>query len=113
MEVPEKLLKFKFHLFFALAFALFIFSLVCHAPRFVDVIAYFWPLLVSTALFLAAAVVFGRTSPPAAEVPGEKAAEGILDFVAGQPEPVEAEEDAKAEDKIIVNPRATSDTVQM
>ncbi|KAK2967275.1 hypothetical protein RJ640_004841 [Escallonia rubra] len=98
MEVPEKLLKFKIHLFVALAFALFIFSLVCHAPRFVDVIAYFWPLLVSTALFLVAAVVFGRTSPPAAEVPAEKAAEGILEFVAGQLEPVEAEVDTKAED---------------
>ncbi|KAI9187281.1 hypothetical protein LWI28_026332 [Acer negundo] len=46
--------------------------------------AYFWPLFLSTALFLVAVVFFGKTSPPAAAA-GDKAGEGLLDYVAGQP----------------------------
>ncbi|KAL3734610.1 hypothetical protein ACJRO7_023888 [Eucalyptus globulus] len=83
MEIPEKLLRYRFHLVAALLFAAVAAALVYAAPRFVTVLAYFWPLLLSTALFLVAVVVFGKTSPPAAaEASGEK----ILDYVAGQPE---------------------------
>ncbi|KAL7218832.1 hypothetical protein ACSBR2_011995 [Camellia fascicularis] len=39
MEISEKLLKFKFHILFTIAF-----SLIYLAPRFLDVLAYFWPL---------------------------------------------------------------------
>ncbi|GFZ07370.1 hypothetical protein Acr_19g0003070 [Actinidia rufa] len=48
-------------------------------------------------MFLAAVVLFGRTSPQAA---GEKAGEGLLDYVAGQNQPEEvptAEENHPAE----------------
>ncbi|XAR56783.1 hypothetical protein NMG60_11037376 [Bertholletia excelsa] len=93
MEIPAKLLRFKFHILFAAAFSLLLLSLLYIAPSFLDVLAYFWPLLVSTALFLVAVTVFGQTSPPAS---GEKAGEGLLDFVAGQPEHVEiADESSK------------------
>ncbi|XP_059669707.1 uncharacterized protein LOC132314959 [Cornus florida] len=88
MEIPEKLMKFKLHIAFASAFSLISFSLVYLAPRFVDVLAYFWPLLVSTAMFLVAVVLFGRTSPPVSEDSGEKTGAVLLDFVAGQPEVV-------------------------
>ncbi|KAG9159837.1 hypothetical protein Leryth_007845 [Lithospermum erythrorhizon] len=56
------------------------------APSFLEIIKYFWPLLVSTALFLFAVVVFGKISPPQVEVSGEKAGEGILEYVAAPPE---------------------------
>ncbi|KAK4398617.1 UNVERIFIED_CONTAM: hypothetical protein Scaly_1247200 [Sesamum calycinum] len=104
MEIPEKLLKFKFHILFGVALSLLIFFLCYLAPSFLDVLKYFWPLLVSTALFLVTIVVFGRISPPVTEAPGEKAGEGLLDYVAGQPEQVqsllgeiEVEESVKAE----------------
>ncbi|GFZ05339.1 hypothetical protein Acr_17g0009110 [Actinidia rufa] len=88
MEISAKLLKFKFHILIATAFSLVIFSLIYLAPGFLNVVAYFWPLFVSTALFLVAVVLFGRTPPPDAEAPGEKAGEGFLGFVAPPPEEV-------------------------
>ncbi|KAI3466425.1 hypothetical protein Pfo_023088 [Paulownia fortunei] len=106
MEIPEKLLKFKFHILLALTFSFFIVFLCYIAPRFLDILKYFWPLLVSTALFLVAVVVFDRISPLSAEYPGEKAGEGLLDYVAGEPptgqveplvEEAEVEESVKAE----------------
>ncbi|KAI3675815.1 hypothetical protein L1987_85411 [Smallanthus sonchifolius] len=87
MEIPEKLLHFKFHILFAAAFSLITLSLLYISPSFLNILAYFWPLLLSTALFLLTVVVFGLTSPPGSQVSGEKAGEGILDYVAGQPEP--------------------------
>ncbi|KAI3769197.1 hypothetical protein L6452_00297 [Arctium lappa] len=87
MEISEKLLKFKFHILITATLVVFIVSLLYVAPRFLNILAYFWPLLLSTALFLLAVVVFGLTSPPSAQVSGEKAGEGILDYVAGRPEP--------------------------
>ncbi|CAI9088232.1 OLC1v1022511C1 [Oldenlandia corymbosa var. corymbosa] len=85
--LPEKLLKFKFPILIATISTLFIGLFIYLAPSFIDIVKYFWPLLVSTAMFLAAIVVFGRISPPPhAEVSGDKAGEGILDFVAGPPE---------------------------
>lgn len=86
MEIPQKLLKFKFHILFALTLCVVVSSLIVVAPRFVTILAYFWPLFLSTALFLVAVVVFGKTSLPATEAHGDKAGEGLLDFVAGQPE---------------------------
>nr|GFA62129.1 transmembrane protein [Tanacetum cinerariifolium] len=78
-----KLLKFKVHI--AVLSLIIILSLIILyvAPSFFNVLAYFWPLFLSTALFLVAVVVFGVTSPPSANVSGEKAGEGILDYVAG------------------------------
>ncbi|CAL5335545.1 hypothetical protein ACSBR2_011081 [Camellia fascicularis] len=102
MEITEKLLKFKFYILLALAFSLIILINIYVAPSFIGVLAYFWPLLASTAMFLFAVVLFGRTSPPAAEAPGEKAAEGLLDFVAGKPEEVRfAGESSKSEQNLM------------
>ncbi|XP_060187143.1 uncharacterized protein LOC132616620 [Lycium barbarum] len=86
MEIQQLLLKFKFHILIASTFSILIIALIYLAPRFLDIVKYFWPLLLSTALFLVAIVLFGRISPPVAEVSGEKTGEGILDFVAGQHE---------------------------
>lgn len=86
MEIPEKVLKFRFHILLALILCLLVSVLILAAPRFLTILAYFWPLLLSTALFLVAVLVFGKTSLPATEAHGDKHGEGLLDFVAGQPE---------------------------
>ncbi|XP_073159065.1 uncharacterized protein [Henckelia pumila] len=88
MEIPDKLLKFKLHILLAFAFAALIFFLCYLAPPFLDILYYFWPLLLSTALFLVAVVVFGRISAPETDSPGENAVEGLLDFPDGQSEQV-------------------------
>ncbi|KAG2682574.1 hypothetical protein I3843_11G197500 [Carya illinoinensis] len=93
MEIPEKLLKYKFQILIALIFCITLVSVVFIAPSLITVLAYFWPLFLSTALFLFLVVVFGRTSVTGTEVHGEnKAGVGILDYVAGHLEhhPVES-----------------------
>ncbi|KAL0328559.1 UNVERIFIED_CONTAM: hypothetical protein Scaly_2288500 [Sesamum calycinum] len=97
MEITEKLLKFKFHILSVFAFSFLIITVCYLAPRFLYILKYFWPLLVSTALFLVAVVVFDRISPLSVESPGEKAGEGLLEFVAG--EPATGEVDAAAEEE--------------
>ncbi|KAL4566904.1 hypothetical protein LXL04_031030 [Taraxacum kok-saghyz] len=94
MDIYEKLLKSKFHLSIVAISSLIVLFLLYYAPKFLDVLTYFWPLLLSTALFLIAVVFFGSTSPPSFDFSGEKAGEGILDYVAGQPE---HDESCKAE----------------
>ncbi|KAH7546922.1 uncharacterized protein LOC107409605 [Ziziphus jujuba] len=86
MEISQKLLKFKFHILFALVLCVVVSTLIIVAPRFVTILAYFWPLFLSTALFLVAVVVFAKTSLPATDSHVDKAGEGLLDFVAGPPE---------------------------
>ncbi|GMN62320.1 hypothetical protein TIFTF001_031414 [Ficus carica] len=86
MEIPEKLIKFKVHILVALILCAVVSSLILFAPRFLTILAYFWPLLVSTALFLAAVLVFGKTTSSPAAAAAAKAGEGLLDFVAGQPD---------------------------
>ncbi|PWA61285.1 hypothetical protein CTI12_AA370600 [Artemisia annua] len=82
----EKLLKFKVHIAVLSLIIILSLSILYVVPSFFNVLAYFWPLFLSTALFLVAVVVFGVTSPPSANVAGEKAGEGILDYVAGTSE---------------------------
>ncbi|KAJ8754888.1 hypothetical protein K2173_015400 [Erythroxylum novogranatense] len=83
MEIQENLVKYKYHIIFTLITSLILASLLFLAPSFFTILAYFWPLLLSTALFLAAVVIFGNTTSTS----GDKAAgEGLLDYVAGQPE---------------------------
>ena len=86
MEIPAKLLQYKFQFLFALILSVTLISLFFLAPRFLTILAYFWPLFLSTALFLFAVLVFGKTSPPSTDSPGGKAGEGLLDYVAGEPE---------------------------
>ncbi|CAI9773379.1 unnamed protein product [Fraxinus pennsylvanica] len=90
MDIPEKLLKYKLHILSAITLCSSIVFIIYLAPRVLDIIKYFWPLLVSTALFLVAVFIFGRISPPPASAPDEKAGEGLLDYVAGQPEQLHA-----------------------
>lgn len=53
------------------------------APRMVTILAYFWPLLASTTVFLLLITAFGGFSQLATEAHGKRAGEGLLDYVAG------------------------------
>ncbi|KAL3508375.1 hypothetical protein ACH5RR_027776 [Cinchona calisaya] len=102
MDIQEKVMKFKVPILFGTILTTFILFLVYLAPSFLEVIKYFWPLLVSTALFLVTIVVFGRISPPHMEASAEKAGEGILDYVAPPeniepPPPVDDEKETETE----------------
>ncbi|KGN56016.1 hypothetical protein Csa_010324 [Cucumis sativus] len=79
MEIPSKVMKFRFHILVTLILSLTLFSLFLLAPSFLSLLAYFWPLFLSTALFLLAVLLFANTSLPSPD----KAAEGLLSYVAG------------------------------
>ncbi|KAI3850802.1 hypothetical protein MKW98_030862 [Papaver atlanticum] len=92
MEIPEKLMKLKYYIIFSSLISLSFLSLVLLAPRFLTIVSYFWPLFVSTALFLFTVVFFAKVSPlsTSSEIDddqsllscAEKAGEGLLDYVA-------------------------------
>ncbi|KAJ4886487.1 hypothetical protein Rs2_26235 [Raphanus sativus] len=90
MDFREKLVKFKFHIVFAFVLSLLTVALVTYSPRFLTVFSYFWPLFLSTTLFLAAVFFFARNSdlPTSSAISSDGsgikvAAEGILDYVVG------------------------------
>ncbi|KAE8725444.1 hypothetical protein F3Y22_tig00008706pilonHSYRG00004 [Hibiscus syriacus] len=90
MEIPEKLVKLKYPVILALTLSLSLSALILFVPSFLTILTYFWPLLLSTALFLFAVVFFGKTSSHHATSgsdPADKADEVILDYVAGQADP--------------------------
>ncbi|RZC51728.1 hypothetical protein C5167_020154 [Papaver somniferum] len=92
MEIPEKLMKLKYYIIFSSLISLLFLSLVLLAPRFLTIVSYFWPLFVSTALFLFTVVFFAKVSPLSTSSENEddqsllscaeKAGEGLLDYVA-------------------------------
>lgn len=87
MEISPKLLKFKTHFVISIIVSLILAFLLHVAPQFLTIITYFWPLFISTAMFLVLIVVFGKITP--SEFYGDKEGEGIMDYVAGQPEYLE------------------------
>ncbi|PIA25621.1 hypothetical protein AQUCO_11000029v1 [Aquilegia coerulea] len=86
MAIIEKLMKYKFHIIFITSLSsVLILSIFLIAPNFLTILSYFWPLFLSTALFLFSIVFFGKVSPLAfEETSSEKTGEGLLDYVAGQ-----------------------------
>ncbi|GMJ11560.1 PSI-INTERACTING ROOT-CELL ENRICHED 1 [Hibiscus trionum] len=88
MEIPQKLVKFKYPIILTLALSLTLSSLIIFAPSFLTILTYFWPLFLSTALFLVAVFFFAKTSPHSggSESPADKPGEGLLHYVAGHPE---------------------------
>ncbi|EXB41833.1 hypothetical protein L484_005059 [Morus notabilis] len=85
MEILEKLIKFKIHILLALLLCVAVSVRILVTLRFLTILAYFWPPLVSTALLLAAVLVFSKTTAASPAV-ADKAGEGLLDFIAGQPD---------------------------
>ncbi|KAJ6779132.1 TRANSMEMBRANE PROTEIN [Salix koriyanagi] len=88
MGIPERVLQYRFHLAAAIAASLVLSLLLYASPGLITIVAYFWPLFASTAVFLMLILVFGGVPQLATDYHGEKAGEGLLDYVAGQPETV-------------------------
>lgn len=85
MDVSEKLQKYRYHITMAILVSISFSLLLYVAPRFLTILAYFWPLFASTTVFLVAIIAFGGVSKLSTEAHGEKAGEGLLDYVAGRP----------------------------
>ncbi|KAK7387675.1 hypothetical protein VNO78_22465 [Psophocarpus tetragonolobus] len=85
MDVPKMLLQYRYHITIVIASSLSVSLLLYAAPRIMTILAYFWPLLASTTLFLVAIIAFGGVSKFSIEGHrhGEKAGEGLLDYVTG------------------------------
>ncbi|CBI25748.3 unnamed protein product, partial [Vitis vinifera] len=86
MEIQTKLMQYQYHFIITVVVSIILALLFQVAPRFLTILAYFWPLFVSTAVLLMVMIVFGQLSPPSTEIHGEKTGEGLLDYVAGRPE---------------------------
>uniref|UniRef100_A0A7N0UHY0 Uncharacterized protein n=1 Tax=Kalanchoe fedtschenkoi TaxID=63787 RepID=A0A7N0UHY0_KALFE len=83
MEILPKLLQYKYPFAVAAAVTTVTVSIVLVAPRMLTVLAYFWPLLASTAVLVAVMVAFGGgMSQPEIEMQGTKVGEGLMmDYV--------------------------------
>ncbi|KAK4588621.1 hypothetical protein RGQ29_019581 [Quercus rubra] len=86
MDIPDKLLQYRYHITIAAIVPLVLSLLLYAAPRLLTILSYFWPLFASTAVLLIALIAFGGLSQFSNEAHGEKAGAGILDYVGGQPE---------------------------
>ncbi|KAB1221692.1 hypothetical protein CJ030_MR2G006271 [Morella rubra] len=89
MDIREKLLPYRYHITVGVVGSVVLSLLLYAAPRIVTILAYFWPLFVSTAALVVVGIAFSGLSHYAAEIQGEKAGEGILDYVRGRPEHIE------------------------
>ncbi|KAG5011512.1 hypothetical protein JHK86_023773 [Glycine max] len=86
MDISEKLLQYRYHITIAIVVSLSFSLLLYAAPHFLAILAYFWPLFASTTVFLVAIIAFGGVSKLSTEDHGEKAGEGLLNYVAGRAE---------------------------
>ncbi|KAH7838450.1 hypothetical protein Vadar_026547 [Vaccinium darrowii] len=86
MGIREKLLQYKYQIGIALVSFLIAGGFIFVAPRFLSVLSYFWPLILSTTVFLVAVMLFGQISSWSAESYGDIQGEGIFDYIAGNPE---------------------------
>ncbi|CAN0890814.1 hypothetical protein LINGRAHAP2_LOCUS16639 [Linum grandiflorum] len=56
------------------------------APRLLTILAYFWPLMASTAVFLVLIMGFGGVSRLTNDYAADQLHQGIIDYVAGRPD---------------------------
>ncbi|ESR63156.1 hypothetical protein CICLE_v10017306mg [Citrus x clementina] len=83
MDITPKLVQYKYQFSVAMVVSLILGLLSYGTPRMLTILAYFWPLLASTTVFLLLIIAFGGLSQLANEAHGERAGEGLLDYVAG------------------------------
>ncbi|QCD79815.1 hypothetical protein DEO72_LG2g133 [Vigna unguiculata] len=91
MDATKMVVQYKYHITIAIAFSLSLSFMLYAAPRITTILAYFWPLFASTAVLLAAIIAFGGVSKFSTEDHGhgEKAGEGLLDYVTSLPQHTE------------------------
>ncbi|VFQ58983.1 unnamed protein product [Cuscuta campestris] len=62
------------------------FAITNVAPRFADMFAYFWPLFVSTTVFMGAIIAFTQVPPLAVDYRDERDGEWLLEYLTGLPQ---------------------------
>ncbi|KAJ6756784.1 TRANSMEMBRANE PROTEIN [Salix purpurea] len=72
MDIPERVLQYRFHLAAAIAASLVLSLLLYASPGLITIVAYFWPLFASTAVFLMLIIVFGGVPQLATDYHGGK-----------------------------------------
>ncbi|GLT80224.1 hypothetical protein SLA2020_516760 [Shorea laevis] len=82
MDIPQKLNQYRHQISLAIIASVTIALIAFAAPRFLNILAYFWPLFASTTVLLVIMVAIGGLSQLATETHGERAGEGLLDYVA-------------------------------
>lgn len=92
MDISEKIVKYRYQISIAILVSLLLSLLLYAAPRFLNILAYFWPLFASTTVFLVSIIAFGGVSKFSTEGHGEKAGEGLLNYVAGKPEHIQEDQ---------------------
>ncbi|KAE8724374.1 Microtubule-associated proteins 70-5 isoform 1 [Hibiscus syriacus] len=92
MDIQQKLNQYRYHFIVTILVSSIVAVLSYAAPSLLTVLAYFWPLFASTTVLLLVIVVFGGASQLTTEDHGEKAGEGLLDYVAAaRPEHMDEE----------------------
>lgn len=86
MDIRPQLVQYRYHFGIAILLSVVVSLLLYAAPRILTIMSYFWPLFASTTVFVVVIMAFGGVSQMATEFHGEKAGEGIIDYVAGHPE---------------------------
>lgn len=84
MDIAAQISQYKNQIAMAVIGVTAISLMVYAAPRLMTILAYFWPLFASTAVFLVTIFAFGGISKLSTEGHGQTAGEGIIDYVAGQ-----------------------------
>lgn len=81
MEIFAKILHFKNHIVTLIPLSIFITFFFVFAP---NILAYIWPLILSTTLLFVTILAFNNVPPLAVEFSNSKESEGsVLDFLAG------------------------------
>ncbi|GMJ14523.1 hypothetical protein like AT4G16400 [Hibiscus trionum] len=92
MDIQHKLNRYRYHFIVTILVSSIVAFLSYAAPSLLTVLAYFWPLFASTTVLLVVIMAFSGVSQLAAEDHGEKAGEGLLDYVeASRPERTDEE----------------------
>nr|GLL46901.1 hypothetical protein DM860_003642 [Ipomoea trifida]GMD18146.1 hypothetical protein DM860_003642 [Ipomoea batatas]GMD83918.1 hypothetical protein DM860_003642 [Ipomoea batatas]GMD87277.1 hypothetical protein DM860_003642 [Ipomoea batatas]GMD88550.1 hypothetical protein DM860_003642 [Ipomoea batatas] len=86
MDISTKLLEHKNSIAVLIAASLFLGFVINTAPRLITMLAYFWPLFLSTTLFMGAIIAFTQVPPFAVDFRGEKDGEGLLGYLVFQQE---------------------------
>ncbi|CAN1336999.1 hypothetical protein LINPERPRIM_LOCUS37406 [Linum perenne] len=87
-EKMMMLMRYKYHIAVAAMACVVLPMMLYAAPRLITILAYFWPLLASTAVFLVLIMGFGGVSRLATDhqLGDRSPGEGILDYVTGRPD---------------------------
>lgn len=85
-NIQTKVLQHKDQITVVAAASVVLSLFVYAAPRFLTILAFFWPLFLSTAVLFAVMTAFGGGFHVETEIHGVRAGETILDYVARRPE---------------------------